>query len=120
MNILDMIDDAVSSIADKLDEEWTACSARELGLDPRADVSQMWASREGIATRGNIRSLEYYGGFEYIYKYNGDSVYKLMDLTIFTPESERVRRCLYKFLPTEEAKNLAAEYDELDDYFGEH
>lgn len=119
MSVVYRVEDFVDTLIQELDAEWKTATAVEMGLDSRSFYGQVWYSREGIVTMGNTHSLEYYGGFEYIFKSDPESVTRVRNLTIWSNESRRVRECLYRVLPKEEAHDLAYEYAEHDEYFGE-
>lgn len=112
MSTIYFVEDMVEDLARRLDEEWSSVSASDLGLEPRASCHEMWASPEGIAVRGDTRSLNYYGGFEYV---KDHCVTRFGDITIYSVESKRVRDHLYRFLNEDQARRLRAEYDEIDD-----
>lgn len=111
MLLRDKMDLMMLELERELDESWERVSAERLGLDPRADCSRMWASDEGIATAGSTRSLEYYGGFEYIEEY---CVTRMGDITLWSAESRRVRECLARVLPEASVRRLNAEYGDDD------
>jgi hypothetical protein len=65
MSITDIIYDAEQAIEDYL-ANLTEVSGKDLGLDPRA-LHQGWADNEAIiVSKSSDRSLQYYGGFEYV------------------------------------------------------
>jgi hypothetical protein len=107
MLLRDKMDVMMQELENELDESWERVDAEKLGLDSRADCSRMWASDEGIATAGSTRSLEYYGGFEYIDKY---CVTRMGDITLWSAAAERVRECLARVLSEASVRRLSAEY----------
>ena len=85
-------------------KDWEVCTAAELGLDPRAYYGTLYYSRDGIAIKGNTRSLDYYGGFEYV---EGDDRKEIGSWTVYLSSSERVRRHLEQvLLDPEEARDI--------------
>ena len=87
-----------------------AVTAGQLGLDPRSYYGTMYASADGIAVesgRSGLRSLNYYGGFEYV---DAENVKTYGDWTIYTCECERVREHLYRVLSPEDVEALQHEY----------
>lgn len=91
---------------------WDRCSAAELGLDPRSHYGALYYSRAGVAVQGSTRSLDYYGGFEYV---TGDDRKEIGPWTVYLSSSERVRRHLQRVLDPEEARDLLEEYGEYED-----
>jgi len=86
-NILDYIEE-VKETADNIVWEMTQVSADRLGLDIRAG-GRLWVSKDCIVVRkGNDRSLQYYGGFEYVDK---DCRVELGDYVVYTSDDDRVR-----------------------------
>jgi hypothetical protein len=62
----DIIYDAEQAIADYIDKNGTEVNGRTLGLDPRA-LHRGWVVDDMIVVRSDAdRSLQYYGGFEYV------------------------------------------------------
>lgn len=115
-NVLDMVDGYSNELMNEISERWISVDAKALGLDTRASCTEMWASSEGIATVGNTRRLEYFGGFEYIDKRN---IVMVGDIRIWSSEDDRVRECLYKVLPVEQIAALARMHGEYEAFFGE-
>jgi len=111
MLLRDKMDVMTQELENELDESWERVSAEKLGLDRRADCSRMWASDEGLATAGSTRSLEYYGGFEYI---DSHCVTRMGDVTLWSAESRRVRECLARVLSEDSVRRLNAEYGDDD------
>ena len=62
--------------------------AEELGLDPRC--GSLYVAEDFIATI-HRKSLDYYGGFEYI---DSEYILSLQTLTIYSNEAERVDSAL--------------------------
>lgn len=106
-NFLDMIDDFRQELVSELEDNWTETTAEKLGLDVRASCRRMFVSDQGIAVIGNTRSLDYYGGFEYVDDGCRTSV---LDVTFFSIENDRVRRHACKALPAEVARDVSLSY----------
>ena len=90
-NIYDLID-SVSEEAEALVADMTEVrDISVLGLDPRA-AARMWVNNDCVAVRaGSDRSLQYYGGFEYV-----DSDYRkdFGEFVFYLAEDSRVQDCI--------------------------
>ena len=64
-------------------------TANELGLDPRC--GRAYVDEDCIVVEGDGRSINYYGGFEYI---DNEDVRKVGDYVIYLATAERVREAL--------------------------
>jgi hypothetical protein len=89
---LDMID-AVNEVVERnIRNNFTQVPATDLGLDIRCGSLMVDDEEEVIAVPNhNIRTLDYYGGFEYIRE--GEGRVTVGDWTFFTSDSERVSDC---------------------------
>ena len=89
---LDMID-AVNEVVERnIRNNFTQVPASDLGLDLRCGRVLIDLVDEVIAVPNhNIRTLDYYGGFEYITE--GDGRITVGDYTFFTSDNERVNDC---------------------------
>lgn len=89
---LDMID-AVNEVVERnIRTKFTQVPASDLGLDNRCGRLLVDIVDEVIAVPNhNIRTLDYYGGFEYIKE--GDGRITVGDYTFFTSDNERVNDC---------------------------
>lgn len=87
--IVGQIDNLVEKITNTFD---SPVRADQLGLDYRAGNScTLYVLNDGVVAKGNVRSLEYYGGFEYV---DREYVTKIGDLTIYSDECDRVQECI--------------------------
>jgi len=86
---LDMID-AVSEVVERHVRGMTRMTANELGLDIRAGRVYVDLVEEVIAVECS-RSIDYYGGFEYIKEGEGRTT--CGSYTFFNTESSRVQEC---------------------------
>lgn len=87
----DVIDKAEAAVAAYLEEHATQTSAKQLGLDGRAGHT-LWATQDAVVTLdSNVRSLNYYGGFEYV---DTDYVRQVGCYVIYFADDERVAACL--------------------------
>lgn len=78
---------------------WTMVRPQDVGLDSRAGYD-LWISDEGIITTiHSDRTLQYYGGFEYVDK---DYRMELGDWVFYSSEDDRVQRCLDYYNEVEE------------------
>lgn len=91
-SILDMID-AVNEVVERnIRNNFTQVAAMDLGLDIRCGSLLVDDEEEVIAVPNhNIRTLDYYGGFEYIKE--GEGRVTIGDWTFFTSDGERVSDC---------------------------
>lgn len=89
---LDMID-AVNEVVERnIRTKFTQVPASDLGLDNRCGRLLVDIVDEVIAVPNhNIRTLDYYGGFEYIKE--GEGRVTVGDYTFFTSDNERVNDC---------------------------
>ena len=102
----------VEALCEDYFRSWEEASAEKLGLDPRSHYGSLLYSREGIAVQGSTRSLDYYGGFEYV---KGDDRRQIGDWMIYLSSCRRVRGHLQRVLEEDEARSLRAEYGEYED-----
>ena len=99
---LDMID-AVNEVVERnIRNNFNQEPATRLGLDLRCGRLLVDINDQVIAVPNhNIRTLDYYGGFEYVKE--GEGRMTVGDYTFFTTESDRVADCF------EELANCMAE-----------
>ena len=84
-----------------INEELREVTPQELGLDPRAGY-HLFINEEYIAVgNGNRRSLDYYGGFEYV---DEEHVTVLGDMVFYSADDERVQDHLDEFFIKEDAE----------------
>lgn len=89
-NVFAMIDE-VSRTVDTFVESMRKVKAEDLGLDNRAGYS-LYVNDDCIAVRGyKDRSLQYYGGFEYVDEQDRKEV---GDWVFYMADSSRVADCL--------------------------
>jgi hypothetical protein len=97
----EFIDDINTEIADKVEEYLTEhfkeVKAEDLGLDRRA-AEKLWVSESAIVMKGSTRSLDYYGGFEYVDQENRRV---LADYTFYMIEEDdgRIRGHIGRVFP---------------------
>lgn len=84
MDVLNAMDDMVNELIDECD----GVSPEALGLDRRS-AYRLWVSDEGIFVRAGSddRTLQYYGGFEYVDK---DYRKELGQYVFYSIEDDRV------------------------------
>jgi hypothetical protein len=97
---LDMID-SVNEVVERHVRGMTRMTANEIGLDIRAGRVYVDLRDEVIAV-GCSRSIDYYGGFEYIKEGEGRTTYG--SYTFFNTESSRVQEC-FEYLVEAEIEN---------------
>ena len=81
--------------------QMTEVKAKQLGLDPRSFYGVAYADESAIVvSKDQDRSLQYYGGFEYV-----DKEYRreVGDYVFYLAEDDRVREHLDHFLQAEDA-----------------
>jgi len=66
-------------------------SAKDVGLDSRCGFVWISTDEEWIAVEGNTRSIDYYGGFEYI---DNQAKKTIAQYTFYEGECERIESCL--------------------------
>ena len=111
-DLLTDLDDLNEQIETTIMRNSKSRTAKELGLDPRSYYGPMYVSADGIAVEGVVRTLNYYGGFEYV---DAEHVRKYGNWTLYTSECRRVRGHLYRVLSPEDVKDLRREYAEYDE-----
>lgn len=82
--------------------QMTEVSTKELGLDPRAFWGYAYVDKSAIVViKEQARTLDYYGGFEYV-----DKAYRreVGDYVFYLAEDDRVREHIYRFFATEETE----------------
>lgn len=88
MGILDYIDQINNDMAVRVESMKMVADLNSIGLDVRS-ASRLWVDEDCIIVRlGNDRSLQYYGGFEYVEK---SCRYELGNYVVYTAEDDRVR-----------------------------
>ena len=102
---MSMLYDLMNEINTKVDrlinDEFREVAPQELGLDPRAGY-HLFINEEYIAVgNGNRRSLDYYGGFEYV---DEEHVTVLGDMVFYSADDERVQDHLDEFFIKEDAE----------------
>ena len=82
-----------------IDEEFREVTPKEVGLDPRAGYN-LFINEDYIAvSKGNRRTLDYYGGFEYV---DEEHVTVLGDMVFYSADDERVQNHLNEFYEQED------------------
>ena len=89
---MSMLYDLMNEINTKVDrlinDEFREVAPQELGLDPRAGY-HLFINEDYIAvSKSNRRSLDYYGGFEYV---DEEHVTVLGDYVFYSADDERVQ-----------------------------
>jgi hypothetical protein len=98
MDLFELIDE-VTEITDNYVGQMWQVPANQLGLDQRC--GKLFANADCIAVyKGNDRTLQYYGGFEYV---NLDFRYEMGDYVFYSAEDNRVRGHLETYLNKVEA-----------------
>ncbi len=95
--IVDFLE-TINSHVDEFLEGFKKVKAADLGLDPRAYYGPIRVSPGAIVIEGNTRSMDYYGGFEYVdasdRKVIGDYTFYMVG-----EEDSRVRNHLARIFP---------------------
>lgn len=97
MSVQEIIDEANQQFEAAL-AELPQVSADELGLDRRAGRLYVDVDH-GLIISSNTRTLDYYGGFEYVHE---DAVQVFGKYKIYSDEDERVADAIAKFRQKEE------------------
>jgi hypothetical protein len=97
----ELISEINSKVDGLIDEEFREVTPKEVGLDSRA-AYRLFINEDFIAvSKGNRRTLDYYGGFEYV---DEEHVTVLGDMVFFSADDERVQGHLDEFFMQEETK----------------
>ena len=103
MNLYNLISEANATMEEWLMEHATVTSAEAIGLDQRAGY-RLWATTEAVIVKAsNDRSLQHFGGFEYV-----DAEYRkqIGDYVIYSQDEDeecRVDECIQRlFYPEKE------------------
>jgi hypothetical protein len=98
MDLFELIDE-VTELTDNYVAQMWLVDSNQLGLDHRC--GKLFANADCIAVyKGNDRTLQYYGGFEYV---NLDFRYEMGDYVFYSSEDNRVQVHLEKYLNKVEA-----------------
>ena len=90
-----------AKVEELIDEEFREVTPKEIGLDPRAGYN-LFINEDYIAvSKGNRRTLDYYGGFEYV---DEEHVTVLGDMVFYSADDERVQDHLDEFFIKEDAE----------------
>ena len=90
-NIKQVLNEMVEQL---IDEEFRVVKSSEVGLDNRS-AYQLFINEDYIAVgKGNRRTLDYYGGFEYV---DEEHVTVLGDYIFYSSDDERVQGHLDEF-----------------------
>ena len=106
MNLYELLD-KTQDLGERAISAMTQVKPKDLGLDDRAGY-RLFVSEEGIAvSNSNRRSLDYYGGFEYV---DEEYVFSVGDYTFYLAEDDRVQGHLERW----EGSNEEVEIDDED------
>ena len=90
MSVFDIIDDASSQIQLLINDQFVKMNAGDCELDSRSGT--VFVSQDCIVIhKSNRRTLDYYGGFEYV---DEDCVTVVDEWVVYDVESERVQRAI--------------------------
>ena len=108
----DQIDNLIDQYLE--DSEAVRVSAEAVGLDHRAGYVFV-STEEGwiAAVAGNVRSLEYYGGFEYV-----DDKLSVGEMTFYSSDSSRVADAIEYYNDERQRKEDAEEQQRRDEKNG--
>ena len=97
--LYNLINEINGKVEELIKEEFREVIAEEVGLDPRS-AYQLFINEDFIAVgKVNRRSLDYYGGFEYV---DEEHVTVLGDYVFYSSDDERVQGHLDVFFNPEE------------------
>ena len=108
----DQIDNLIDQYLE--DSDAVRVSAEAVGLDSRAGYVFV-STEEGwiAAVAGNVRSLEYYGGFEYV-----DDKLSVGEMTFYSSDSSRVADAIEYYNDEQQRKEDAEEQQRRDEKNG--
>jgi hypothetical protein len=99
-SVFDLIEDVESKTRRFVNDNMDLVPASDLGLDPRC--GRLFVNDEGIAvSKDSDRSLQYYGGFEYVDK---DYRHELGEFVFYSVDDDRVREHVETFFNEEEVE----------------
>ena len=99
-SVFDLIDDVETKTRRFVNDNMDLVPASDLGLDPRC--GRLFVNDEGIAvSKDSDRSLQYYGGFEYVDK---DYRHELGEFVFYSVDDNRVREHVETFFNEEEVE----------------
>lgn len=94
--------EAMTEAARRFVGQMTEVKAKQLGLDARAFYGVAYVDESAIVvSKDQDRSLQYYGGFEYVDK---DYRREVGDYVFYLAEDDRVREHLDRYFVTEDAE----------------
>ena len=97
--LCELLSEINSKVEGLIDEEFREVTPKEIGLDTRAGY-RLFINEDYIAvSRGNRRTLDYYGGFEYV---DEEHITVLGDMVFYSSDDERVQGHLDEFFMQEE------------------
>ena len=97
----ELLSEMNSKVVGLIDEEFREVTPKEIGLDSRAGY-RFFINEDYIAvSRGNRRSLDYYGGFEYV---DEEHITVLGNMVFYSSDDERVQGHLDEFFIQEDAE----------------
>ena len=98
MAIYELMNEVNAKVDQLIDDEFRSVKPEEVGLDTRS-AYQLFINEDFIAIRkSNRRSLDYYGGFEYV---DEENVTVLGDYVFYSADDERVQDHLDEFFMQE-------------------
>lgn len=92
--VYDLLIEIDSRVQELLETEFQEVRPEEIGLDPRSGYHICINRDYIVVSKGSRRSLEYYGGFEYVDK---EHVIELGDYIFYSADDERVQDHLDEF-----------------------
>jgi hypothetical protein len=102
-NVYGLIDTVTNTVDNFVFNHMTKTKAENLGLDNRAGYT-LYVNDDCIAvSKVNDRSLQYYGGFEYI---DESDRAELGEWVFYMSESDRVSECLDTFYTVESGEGV--------------
>jgi hypothetical protein len=97
--LYNLINEINGKVEELIDEEFRLVKPEDVGLDSRAGYN-LFINEDFIAvSKSNRRSLDYYGGFEYV---DEEHVTVLGDYVFYSADDERVQDHLDQFFVQEE------------------
>lgn len=96
--LYELMNEINSKVEGLIEEEFREVTPKDVGLDTRAGY-RLFINEDFIAvSKGNRRTLDYYGGFEYV---DEEYVTVLGDYVFYSADDERVQNHLDEFFMQE-------------------
>lgn len=99
--VYELMNEINARVEELIDTEFREVKPEELGLDLRVGIRLFINEDFIVARKSNRRSLDYYGGFEYV---DEEHVSVLGDYVFYSADDERVQNHLDEFFMQEDTE----------------